>query len=107
MRKSAFIIILALILASCGHSPSGPDTKPVVSAGNDTTIYILDTVSLHGTATVEGDSIILYRWDFTGDGTWDDSATTDTTFIIVVPETTSTTMPVVVPDKINFREGKK
>jgi YD repeat-containing protein len=81
------LIVFLLLSCSCDKPPVGPDTKPVVVAGRDTTVYVLDTVILHGVALSQDDSIVKYRWNFTNDGTWDDSSAAESTFIFVVPDT--------------------
>ena len=49
---------------------SAVDRIPVPEAGPGKTVYIGDRVWLNGTASDDG-SIILYEWDFEGDGRYD------------------------------------
>ena len=49
---------------------------PVPNAGVDTTVSIDANVPFKGTATQQFGTIVMYKWDFDGDGTYDDSSTT-------------------------------
>jgi uncharacterized protein (TIGR02145 family) len=54
-----------------------PDNaKPVPEAGPDTTVVINGTMSLYPTAVDSFGTIIMYKWDFDGDGAYDDSSST-------------------------------
>jgi PKD repeat protein len=49
---------------------------PVPHAGPDTTVAINAGIPFRGTATQQFGTIVMYKWDFDGDGTYDDSSTT-------------------------------
>ena len=49
---------------------------PVADAGNDTAVSINSPVTLSGTATQRFGNIVMYKWDFDGDGVYDDSSST-------------------------------
>ncbi len=49
---------------------------PVADAGNDTTVAINASIPFKGTATQQFGRIVMYKWDFDGNGTYDDSSTT-------------------------------
>lgn len=49
---------------------------PTANAGNDTTVSINDSCVLRGSGTDIYGSIVKYRFDFNGDGTFDDSSET-------------------------------
>ncbi|MBM4248850.1 MAG: PKD domain-containing protein [Euryarchaeota archaeon] len=48
-----------------------PNKPPFASAGNDQTAFVGQVVTLHGTASDEDGRIVMFRWDFDGDGAWD------------------------------------
>lgn len=99
MRNLFFsIIAISLLLASC-TKPSDPGItlSPTL---RDTTVYVLDTLRIGAAATTTGGATITqYRFDYTGDGKWDDSSTADTTFVFVIPETTATSIAVIMEAK--------
>ena len=52
---------------------------PVANAGADTTVSINASIPFHGTAQQQFGTTVMYKWDFDGDGTYDDSSTTTRT----------------------------
>ena len=70
--KSAPPLTVAAVLLCVLLLPvaSAVDRIPVPEAGPGKTVYIGDRVWLNGTASDDG-SIILYEWDFEGDGRYD------------------------------------
>jgi hypothetical protein len=85
-----YILYSLFYILSCTN-PNGP----VVSAGKDTTLYILDTLQLHGKAASDKGTITMRRWDYDNDGIFDDSSETDTTILFIVPETTAASIVLV------------
>ncbi len=56
--------------------PEDPTLDPVANAGPDQDVYLDETVSFSGTGfDPDGGDIVLYEWDFDGDGTYDWSST--------------------------------
>lgn len=49
---------------------------PRVDAGRDTAVAIHSQARFQGRAAQAFGGIVLYKWDFEGDGTWDDSSAT-------------------------------
>ncbi|MBF0430537.1 MAG: PKD domain-containing protein [Fibrobacteria bacterium] len=49
--------------------------SPVPNAGVDTVVTINEKVTLTGKAPQQFGSIVMYKWDFNGNGTYDDSST--------------------------------
>ena len=54
---------------------------PVPNAGNDTTVSINAIIPFHGTATQQVGTFVMWKWDFDGDGVYDDSSTTTGTAV--------------------------
>ncbi len=52
---------------------------PVLNAGADTSVDINKVVTLGGTATQKFGTIVMWKWDFDGDGKYDDSSATSPT----------------------------
>jgi PKD repeat protein len=50
---------------------------PIVNLGNDTTISINSTITFQAKVNQQFGNILKYKWDFNGDGVWDDSSTTN------------------------------
>lgn len=48
---------------------------PLVYAGRDTTAKTGAAIAFQGSATQDFGRFVSYKWDFDGDGTWDDSST--------------------------------
>ncbi|MBF0431670.1 MAG: PKD domain-containing protein [Fibrobacteria bacterium] len=48
---------------------------PQIQAGNDTTVQINSNIILTGSVTQGFGEFLLYKWDFDGDGVYDDSST--------------------------------
>lgn len=53
---------------------------PVVNAGRDTVVKVGESLEFTGTATQAFGRIVLYKWDYDGNGIWDDSSTTSPNF---------------------------
>jgi alpha-tubulin suppressor-like RCC1 family protein len=60
---------------------------PVANAGNDTGVWINDTVLLHGSATQQFGSIVKWEWKI-GSGGWKTTGGSDTT--VIMPSTEQT-----------------
>lgn len=53
---------------------------PVAAAGGDSVSKMGLEVSFNGEASQRFGTIVMWKWDFNGDGTWDDSSATKKTF---------------------------
>jgi len=104
MRILFFILAvwLALFLSMCSR-PTAPDTKPLPNAGNDTTLYILDTLRLVGETDPKGDSIASKTWLVTsGSSTLIESP--GDTLSLVVPEDAAETLYAIF--QVENRKGE-
>jgi hypothetical protein len=52
---------------------------PAVFAGNDTTIAVGQPFTLTGSATQNFGTLVMYKWDWQDNGSWDDSSTSNRT----------------------------
>lgn len=73
--------ILLLVVFSSGCIDFGGEEKeknkePIADAGPDQTVYVWGVVYLNGTGSDPDGTIVLYEWDFDGDGTYDWSSPT-------------------------------
>ena len=83
--------------------PTAPDTKPLPNAGNDTTLYILDTLRLVGETDPKGDSIASKTWLVTsGSSTLIESP--GDTLSLVVPEDAAETLYAIF--QVENRKGE-
>ena len=74
-------VILLLVVFSSGCIDFSGEEKeknkePIADAGPDQTVYVGDIVYLNGTGSDPDGTIILFEWDFDGDGTYDWSSPT-------------------------------
>lgn len=53
---------------------------PVVNAGRDTVAKAGESITFTGSATQAFGRVVMWKWDYDGNGTWDDSSATSPTF---------------------------
>ncbi len=58
---------------------------PTVDAGKDTSGKAGQALTLQGSAIQKFGSIVMWKWDFNGDGNWDDSSATSSTLSYTYP----------------------
>ncbi len=76
---------------------------PAVSAGRDTTIGVGQSLTLTGSATQNFGTVVMYKWDWQDNGSWDDSSTTSPTTTFTVSQGgTRTVLFGVRDDDSNF-----
>ncbi len=75
----ASILILSFFLCTTEEYLYNPGHRPTVSVGNDTAVFIKDTISLYGIAHDENGSIVKWEWNINGNGWY---TSTDSTTII-------------------------
>jgi hypothetical protein len=56
---------------------------PRIKAGNDTTIEVNTSITFNGIETQRFGRILEYKWDFNGDGVWDDSSSSSSSMTTV------------------------
>ena len=73
VRPSAIALALLLVCASLGGciSDEGKNEPPEADAGPDAEVDVGEDVIFQGTGVDEDGSVVAFRWDFDGDGTWD------------------------------------
>ncbi|MCK5396780.1 MAG: PKD domain-containing protein [Thermoplasmata archaeon] len=68
---SLFVIVIIVALAAFTYfTPSNP-VSPSADAGSDQTVFINENVTFNGTSIDEDGYIILFEWDFDGNGVFD------------------------------------
>lgn len=73
------ILLLVIFNSGCldfGGTEKSGVKEPTAYACPDQTVYVGETVYLNGTGSDIDGTIILYEWDFDGDGTYDGSSIT-------------------------------
>ena len=85
------VLISVVVVAIVGNLGSGSshNSPPVADSGANQTVYVGDSVSFTGLGSDSDGTIILYRWDFDGDGVedWSSQSTGATTHTYTTPGT--------------------
>jgi len=104
MKKPIYGVLCACLFLLVCSNPNGPETMPLVNAGNDTTVYILDTLTLHGTVTA-GDSIIKSKWNIAGVSGERIADSDKDSITFIVPEVTTGTLYAIF--EVENSKGEK
>ena len=73
VRPPAIALVLLLVCASISGcvTDDGKNEPPEADAGPDAEAEVGEDVVFQGTGVDEDGSVVAFRWDFDGDGTWD------------------------------------
>ena len=97
-RKAAVLILVMILVVSAfaaywymqqKEEKEAENQLPTADAGNDKTVNAGDIVQFNGVGSDPDGSVVLYEWDFNGDGSydWSDTASGSTTHIYNVAGT--------------------
>ncbi len=93
-HRQYFLYLILGLLLFWTYCTSAPDTvtpdptnnlSPVADAGNDTTVQVNETISLHGTGTDPDGNIVEYAWRFGSNVDWIVTSSSDTSIKALPP----------------------